>query len=73
MFLMAALLASGIGAATARAARAPWYPLFQAINHVRAKHHLRPVQASSRLHWAARHHSSHSATIVASPAPPIVS
>jgi uncharacterized protein YkwD len=58
ILLVAALLASGIGAATARAARAPWYPLFQAINRARAKHHLRPVAASPRLHLAARHHSS---------------
>jgi uncharacterized protein YkwD len=58
VLLVVALLVSGIGAATARAARAPWYPLFQALNRARAQHHLRPVEASPRLHWAARHHSS---------------
>lgn len=58
VFLAVALLASGIGTATAHAARAPWYPLFQAINRARAQHHLRPVEPSPRLHWAARHHSA---------------
>jgi uncharacterized protein YkwD len=53
-----ALIASGAGAATAQASRAPWYPLFQAINRARVQHHLRPVAASPRLHWAARWHSS---------------
>jgi uncharacterized protein YkwD len=54
----ALLLASCLGTATARAASPPWSPLFRAINTVRRAHGLRPVVASPRLHWAARHHSS---------------
>ena len=52
------LLAAGLGTATARAANTPWNPLFRAINNVRRTHGLRPVAASPRLHWAARHHSN---------------
>jgi uncharacterized protein YkwD len=52
------LVASCLGTATAGAATAPWAPLFRAINTVRRSHGLRPVAASPRLHWAARHHSS---------------
>ena len=52
------LLAAGLGTATARAANTPWNPLFRAINDVRRAHGLRPVAASPRLHWAARHHSN---------------
>jgi uncharacterized protein YkwD len=52
------LLAACLGTATASAASAPWAPLFRAINTVRRAHGLRPVAASPRLHWAARHHSS---------------
>jgi uncharacterized protein YkwD len=52
------LLTACLGTATARAANSPWYPLFRAINNVRRSHGLRPVAASPRLHWAARHHSN---------------
>ena len=52
------LLAACLGTATARAANTPWNPLFRAINNVRRTHGLRPVAASPRLHWAARHHSN---------------
>ncbi|HEY3766261.1 MAG TPA: CAP domain-containing protein [Gaiellales bacterium] len=53
-----ALLAAGLGATTARAAGGHWYPLLQAINRVRRTHGLRPVEASPRLHEAARRHSA---------------
>jgi uncharacterized protein YkwD len=52
------LLAAWLGTASARAATPPWSPLFRAINTVRRTHGLRPVVASPRLHWAARHHSA---------------
>jgi uncharacterized protein YkwD len=53
-----ALLATGLGTASARAATGHWYPLYQAINQARRAHGLRPVAPSLGLHWAARHHSS---------------
>jgi uncharacterized protein YkwD len=56
--LAGAVLAAGLGTATARGAAGHWYPLYQAINKVRAAHGLRPVAPSPRLHWAARWHSS---------------
>jgi uncharacterized protein YkwD len=57
VLVASALLATGLGTASARAAT-HWYPVFQAITTVRRAHGLRPVVPSPRLHWAARHHSS---------------
>jgi uncharacterized protein YkwD len=58
VLVASAILATGLGTASARAATGHWYPVFQAINKVRRAHGLRPVVPSPRLHWAARHHSS---------------
>jgi uncharacterized protein YkwD len=58
VLVASALLATGLGTASAHAATGHWYPVFQAINKVRRAHGLRPVVPSPRLHWAARHHSS---------------
>jgi uncharacterized protein YkwD len=58
VLVVGALLATGLGTTTARAASGHWYPLYQAVNRVRRAHGLRPVAPSPRLHWAARWHSS---------------